>query len=613
MNGFGLIFQKSVNKRISNYQKNKFSMDIQERGKSKTIFQRFPDFDLFLSDQNSKHIFKKDEYLVVGDIRIDNKSSIMESMQINSNDDYATEDLILDLFREKGVEGFSDLEGPFSFIIVNTKTNEIVGARDFFGQRPFHYYEDSDLFIISSELNPIFALGIQKHLRTSKLVDFIFSKHGRTSDTFFREIFKLNGGQYLTFNGLQKNKVKDFYNIPKKKEHNFTFERTVNKFRNIYHKVINDQLLNTSGPIFTTLSGGLDSSSISVLIDRYKTHQKKSSLSVHFESLNQNEFMMADETDFIDEVLQTTNLNHKKLNLSFESSSTLNTMKNNNVFDKPYSMVNGYIHHEMYKQCEKANSSVFFDGLFGDEIVSHGTFKLQEYIANKNFFAFFKELYLLKQKGLIFSLKHQIKINIVKPLIKSFKKFIFKGVLVMEFEDHSEIINENFTKYVKDYQSTRYQDFISEHDEQSKFLKSGVIENTLEQIDFITSRMNIDCRFPFLDKRILDFTINIPTDMKMKNGATRYYYREALKDILPTKVYARNSKGNLSFFGKRDIKENYRSIINEMGKSKTNIYKLIDLEKLKKKMDSNSKDSLYVIFFNIYSLDVWMKNNNFNL
>ena len=78
-------------------------------------------------------------------------------------------------------------------------------------------------------------------------------------------------------------------------------------------------------------------------------------------------------------------------------------------------------------------------------------------------------------------------------------------------------------------------------------------------------------------------------------------------------MYERNSKGNLSFFGKRDIKENYRSIIDEMGRSKTNIYKLIDLEKLKKKMDSNSKDSLYVIFFNIYSLDVWMKNNNFNL
>ena len=169
------------------------------------------------------------------------------------------------------------------------------------------------------------------------------------------------------------------------------------------------------------------------------------------------------------------------------------------------------------------------------------------------------------------------------------------------------------TNYIKDYKSTRFQDFISEYDEQSRFLKSGVIENTLEQIDFITSRMNIDCRFPFLDKRILDFTINIPTDMKMKNGVTRYYYREALKDILPAKVYERNSKGNLSFFGKRDIKENYRSIINEMGRSKTNIYKLIDLENLKKKMDSSSKDSLYVIFFNIYSLDVWMKNNNFNL
>ena len=611
MNGIGLIFHKNQTKSPISKQIKNFSNKIEERGQNTTILKNYENLDLFLSSQKNEFIFEQDEYYVIADSRIDNKKTIIEALGDKKNI-YNDEELIFNVYKELGIDGFSILEGPFSFIIVNTITKEVIVARDFFGQRPLHYYEDENILIICSELDPIFDLGIQKELNKSKLVNFIFSLFSKNNETFFKDIYKLNGGQLIAFKKDDKSTI-EFNKVPGESKHLFNLKDTITKFNEIYTQVINDQISNTNGPICTSLSGGLDSSSIATLISRHKVAEKKSSFSIHFKGLNEKEFKIADESNFIAEVLKKTGLAHEHISLSYETSSTLNEMKNNNIFHVPYSMVNGYIHRHMYERCVKNDSSVFFDGLFGDEIISHGTFKLQELLIKKRFIKFLVELYFLKKRGLVFSIRHQIKINILKPMMKSLKKFFFNSSLQLEYDDNSDLVNRRLLPELVDLKKSNIHNFVSEYDEQLRFLKSGVIENTLEQIDFITSRMNIDCRFPFLDKRILDFTINIPTDMKMKNGVTRYYYREALKDILPAKVYERNSKGNLSFFGKRDIKENYRSIIDEMGRSKTNIYKLIDLEKLKKKMDSNSKDSLYVIFFNIYSLDVWMKNNNFNL
>ncbi|MBK7380877.1 MAG: hypothetical protein IPJ03_18125 [Ignavibacteriales bacterium] len=44
---------------------------------------------------------------------------------------------------------------------------------------------------------------------------------------------------------------------------------------------------------------------------------------------------------------------------------------------------------------------------------------------------------------------------------------------------------------------------------------------------------SVECRFPFLDYRLVEYAITLPYDYKIKNGITKYILREAMKDLLP--------------------------------------------------------------------------------
>ena len=44
------------------------------------------------------------------------------------------------------------------------------------------------------------------------------------------------------------------------------------------------------------------------------------------------------------------------------------------MISQPYGIINGYVHESIYQECRKKNIKYLFDGLFGDEIVSHGVY-----------------------------------------------------------------------------------------------------------------------------------------------------------------------------------------------------------------------------------------------
>ncbi len=53
---------------------------------------------------------------------------------------------------------------------------------------------------------------------------------------------------------------------------------------------------------------------------------------------------------------------------------------------------------------------------------------------------------------------------------------------------------------------------------------------------------SIEARVPFLDHRIFEKAISIPFYQKVNGGRPKYVLREAMKDILPQKIYKRRSK-----------------------------------------------------------------------
>ena len=61
--------------------------------------------------------------------------------------------------------------------------------------------------------------------------------------------------------------------------------------------------------------------------------------------------------------------------------------------------------------------------------------------------------------------------------------------------------------------------------------------------------------YPFYTKIIKEYCLGVPLSEKMKNGKNRHYFREAIKDYVPSSVYLRNDKGDMSGIFFNELKD----------------------------------------------------------
>jgi asparagine synthase (glutamine-hydrolysing) len=66
--------------------------------------------------------------------------------------------------------------------------------------------------------------------------------------------------------------------------------------------------------------------------------------------------------------------------------------------------------------------------------------------------------------------------------------------------------------------------------------------NLLKFEDKISMAFSIETRLPFLDYRLINFLFTLPDNFKLRDGKTKYIFREAIKDLVPTEIYNRHDK-----------------------------------------------------------------------
>lgn len=53
---------------------------------------------------------------------------------------------------------------------------------------------------------------------------------------------------------------------------------------------------------------------------------------------------------------------------------------------------------------------------------------------------------------------------------------------------------------------------------------------------------SIEARVPFLDHRLIEFTLSLPDELKTKDGVTKRILKSAMRDVMPEKVINRTDK-----------------------------------------------------------------------
>jgi asparagine synthase (glutamine-hydrolysing) len=64
----------------------------------------------------------------------------------------------------------------------------------------------------------------------------------------------------------------------------------------------------------------------------------------------------------------------------------------------------------------------------------------------------------------------------------------------------------------------------------------------LVRADKSAMAFSVECRFPFLDYRLVEPAFSLPGGLKQHNGVTKHILRESVKGLIPDEVFKRKDK-----------------------------------------------------------------------
>jgi len=176
-----------------------------------------------------------------------------------------------DHWKEKCMEHF---DGMFSFAIWDEKEQTLFAARDRFGEKPFYYYADDAHFIFASEMKALWAVGIPKNVDDKMLLNYVTIGHLQNpadkAQTFFEDIRSLPAAHYLLLSkSTGKIVIRRYWDIDPEKNIVITESEAIEKLTSLLTNSVKRRL-RSDVDFGTSLSGGLDSTSILSLINYLK-------------------------------------------------------------------------------------------------------------------------------------------------------------------------------------------------------------------------------------------------------------------------------------------------------------------------------------------------------
>ena len=113
---------------------------------------------------------------------------------------HADSEVVLHGYEQWGVKLFDHLRGMFAFVIYDTRTRELFGARDFFGIKPLYWARAGEVFLFGSEIKALLRHpAFEARLNERALESYLSFQYSPGPETFFQDCYKLTPGHWFRF------------------------------------------------------------------------------------------------------------------------------------------------------------------------------------------------------------------------------------------------------------------------------------------------------------------------------------------------------------------------------------------------------------------------------
>ncbi len=447
-------------------------------------------------------------------------------------------EVILASYKKWGRNCLSKFNGMFSFVIYDKNNGIIFIARDRFGIKPLFYLNTSNAFRVGSELKQFLSFpNFSPEMDKERLYHFLNSGDFAFDDkTMWKGISDLEPGHFIEINIRSWHlgdeiKPEKWYEPPFFAEKlDISFEDAVCEFRRLLRDSVHLRM-RADVPVGFLLSGGLDSSTLVGLahLDSEDTKEHLRTYSSCYENSK------IDESNFINEMIRFAASDSC---LHFPKAEDIEENIERVIWNNDLPILHGSptVHWLLYQKIksENDNRKVIIEGQGGDEIVcGYGDFHwayLNEQL-HKSPLKFI-------DKFKVFQSSHH------EPL-----KILARKMLRMNFPSTvkyppNPLLNaENLVgSAVPEIPIRREQSDISSlHRNRFKILRY-----ILHNVDRNSMAHSREARTPFLDYRLVEFCLKLPSDLKISDGSSKRILRKAAEGVIPAKIAKRTDKQGYS-------------------------------------------------------------------
>jgi len=459
-------------------------------------------------------------------------------------------EVILHMYKEYGDVFINDLNGMFAFIIYDKLRNRLLIAKDHFGIKPLYWYHDEKKIVFGSEIKAILkhpdivAEPDRKNIYEYLTFQFILGE-----ETMFRNIFKVLPGNYMIIDlaSGKLDKVK-YWEPDFKIDRYHTEDYFIARLGEILDQTISQQM-RSDVPLGSYLSGGLDSSFVTILSASKYSKEFKSFTGAFEEGPEYNEL------EFAREAAKAAN------------SQLYEVLPNEQEFidllpkliwhlDEPVAGPGVFPQYIVSKLASK-HVKVVLGGQGGDEIFGGYARYLVAYLEQAIKGAIFENNeeneHIVSLQSILPNLPY---LRSYTPMIKGFwENEVFEPMdrryfrlinrmgssisfLTREFmaEYQEDVMFESFSKLFN------HPDTLSYYNKMTHFDMVASLPGLLQVEDRVSMAVSIESRVPLLDRRIIDLISSMPAGMKFKGGEMKYLLKRTIKDMIPKKIINRKEK-----------------------------------------------------------------------
>jgi asparagine synthase (glutamine-hydrolysing) len=485
---------------------------------------------------------------ITADARIDEREHLRRTLLAQGRPlppDVTDVEYILHSYYVWGEACGEHLIGDFAFAIWDGRTQQLLCCRDHMGVKPFYYFLSDRLFIFASDVRTLLANPmVPRRINEGRIADYLmeYLEGIDKTSTFYLDVLRMPPATRMQVG--REHHHQHIYWMPNP-THELQY-RSDSDYAEAFLEVFTEAVicrLRSPERVGSMLSGGLDSSSIVAVARDWLKAQGNSPLHT-FSAITDEAGSYIDAT-FIRSVIAQDHVTAHLLHPNEASVhfSALHSFVEPGDFIFDNSMIMPQL---MYRLARQQGFKVLLDGLDGDLVMTYSENYLGLLLRQGMWSTAWQEAkgysHLIRYWGtpawkLLY--RHARSVFIPRwlkvstwPLIREQRmKHIIQNAYINPTFARKIDLRQRMAQFHKNVGEAN-----TLRGERLRRLQHPYISIGLERYDRVAAAQGIEPRHPYLDKRLVEFSLALPWEQITRQGWTKYIVRQAMQERLPEAV-----------------------------------------------------------------------------